>query len=282
MPQRKYNSPNQGKEMFFSGIYKITVEKTNYIYIGSCKRFSKRFKEHFVNLQKNNHRNSKMQNIFNKYGIESFCIQIIELHYQYDKPYCIQREQYWINFYKDSVEHCLMNLSLLAHCGNHVMSEEEKKKRSEKFKGKNNPHFGKTHSIEKRKEISEKLKISNQINKKKHLQHISELKEQGEFKRRALKAWENRSPAQLSTIDKMNCIISNYTKEQKQQKALKAKQTSSKKKGTILLIKEDKILKFLDIADAARFIGVSSVALYSAFKRNGKSKGYKILKIKED
>jgi group I intron endonuclease len=61
-----------------SGIYCITNTIDNRIYIGSCKNFKSRIKEHLNCLKRNNHNNIYLQNFVNKYGIESLKFHIIE------------------------------------------------------------------------------------------------------------------------------------------------------------------------------------------------------------
>lgn len=61
-----------------SGIYKILNTVTLKMYIGSTENFSKRKYDHFLALNKNKHRNVKLQNAFNKYGCESLKFEILE------------------------------------------------------------------------------------------------------------------------------------------------------------------------------------------------------------
>lgn len=83
------------------GIYCIKNIINNKVYIGStyvC--FLKRFKKHFYNFQKNNHPNEYLKSSIYKYGIENFEFQILEVII--DKHLLLNREKYWIDFYKSS------------------------------------------------------------------------------------------------------------------------------------------------------------------------------------
>lgn len=79
-----------------SGIYMITCIKNGNRYIGSSKNIKKRIYNHLVLLRKKSHHNSHMQNIWNKYGEESFCFSILEE--VLEESALIDREQFWIDF----------------------------------------------------------------------------------------------------------------------------------------------------------------------------------------
>lgn len=78
-----------------SGVYKISLNE--HIYIGSSKNLYARLAEHRTDLFYKKHSNQFLQKVCDKYGIENFVIEILE--------FCIpeirlQREKYWIDFYK--------------------------------------------------------------------------------------------------------------------------------------------------------------------------------------
>lgn len=81
------------------GIYKITNKLNNKCYIGSSKTLKKRLKyEHKAVLNKNKHWNEHLQLAWNKYGQDSFIFEIIENVSNEDL--LIEREQYWMDYYK--------------------------------------------------------------------------------------------------------------------------------------------------------------------------------------
>ena len=60
------------------GIYKITCEDTDKVYIGESVNISRQIQKHFSLLKYNKHSNPILQNIFNKYGEEKFHVEVLE------------------------------------------------------------------------------------------------------------------------------------------------------------------------------------------------------------
>ena len=60
-----------------TGIYKITNLKNGKFYIGSSVNLYNRNRGHYNTLIKNTHKNKKLQNSVNKYGIENFCFEVL-------------------------------------------------------------------------------------------------------------------------------------------------------------------------------------------------------------
>lgn len=88
------------KELLKNGIYKIINIQNNKFYIGSCSSKTylyERLKHHQQDLLLNKHHNKYLQNAYNKYGIDNFYYEIIEICSPVD---CINREQYWIDLLK--------------------------------------------------------------------------------------------------------------------------------------------------------------------------------------
>lgn len=85
------------KDLQINGVYKITNIKNNKFYIGSCssKTFLyDRLKHHEQDLLKNRHCNKYLQRSFNKYSINDFYYEIIEIC---NPEECLLKEQYWID-----------------------------------------------------------------------------------------------------------------------------------------------------------------------------------------
>jgi len=80
------------------GIYKITI--LNNIYIGSSSNLHRRMWEHSWKLKNNKHVNRHLQNVYNKYGINNFFIEIIE---ECNVDLLLEREQYYINILKPNL-----------------------------------------------------------------------------------------------------------------------------------------------------------------------------------
>lgn len=60
-----------------SGIYQITCTANSRKYIGSSLSIERRFTDHKTRLKYNKHRNSHLQNAWNKYGKDSFIFEIV-------------------------------------------------------------------------------------------------------------------------------------------------------------------------------------------------------------
>ena len=61
------------------GVYAIYCSITNKFYVGSAINIKARMQRHFYNLRNNTHHSQKLQRAINKYGIENFFIQILEV-----------------------------------------------------------------------------------------------------------------------------------------------------------------------------------------------------------
>ena len=83
-----------GKNVYKSGVYKITNIITNDFYIGSAVKFKSRYYGHSTKLNCNNHANKYLQNSFNKYGKDNFKFEILAIC---PKEYCIKLEQWFLD-----------------------------------------------------------------------------------------------------------------------------------------------------------------------------------------
>jgi len=83
------------------GVDKITNIINNKCYIGITeKSIYKRFYTHYSKLKTNNHKSYQyLQNSVNKYGIDNFVFEIIEICENIE---CIKRETYWIEYYNST------------------------------------------------------------------------------------------------------------------------------------------------------------------------------------
>lgn len=103
------------------GIYKISCTETDKVYIGESVDISRRLQKHFSLLRKNAHSNPILQNIFNKYGENTFMVEVLEytsfddelelkkLEQEYQKKeehcisldsneiFCVTRSQEWVD-----------------------------------------------------------------------------------------------------------------------------------------------------------------------------------------
>ena len=118
-----------------TGVYKIHNKINNKVYIGSAaKSFNLRKNVHFSNLRNNKHKNIYLQNSFNKYGEENIRFQIIE---ECDPLVCVEREQYWIDYYKSYLPEFGYNIRRnAASILGHKFDKEIGRKRGLKLKGR--------------------------------------------------------------------------------------------------------------------------------------------------
>ena len=77
-----------------SGIYLIKNIVNNKIYIGSAKDINRRWVQHKSSLRLQTHHSNKLQNGFNKYGVDAFVYSVIEFC---SEDLMMIREQYWID-----------------------------------------------------------------------------------------------------------------------------------------------------------------------------------------
>jgi hypothetical protein len=80
-----------------AGIYKITCNKNNKVYIGESMCLSMRFSSHKSDLKlPNRNTNSDLQKDWDLYGEQSFAFDIIEIT-QNNKKHLVERERYYID-----------------------------------------------------------------------------------------------------------------------------------------------------------------------------------------
>lgn len=165
-----------------SGIYKISNLQNGKVYIGQSVDINARWSNHRSELKRNKHGNLFLQRSWNKYGEQSFEFSIIERDSQENLN---ERETYWCNFFKETLgKDKVYNLghtgikSTMSENQRHLISNSKKefyknhpealKQMSVERSGKMNPmygvsgakhpRFGKTHTEEVRKIMSEKAK----------------------------------------------------------------------------------------------------------------------------
>lgn len=84
-----------------SGVYIIqSILFPNRIYVGSSHDINGRKSVHFYQLKNNTHSNSKLQNHYNKYGVNDLVFEIIECGDYVEKNHLLAREQGWYYHFK--------------------------------------------------------------------------------------------------------------------------------------------------------------------------------------
>lgn len=137
------------------GVYKITNKINNDSYIGSSKDIKYRWRKHIKNSDNSNSKEYEYPicRAIRKYGVDNFDFKILEEHNDYNQEYLIEREihHYWLNNHE-------YNQMVPALVPIYNPSNEERLERSQKYTGEGNPFYGKTHSEETRKLLSELAK----------------------------------------------------------------------------------------------------------------------------
>lgn len=77
-----------------SGIYTITNQIDNKLYVGYATNFRKRKGDHFANLNSNKHKNIHLQRAYNKHGKDNFTCELIE---ECEIKHLTSQENYWSN-----------------------------------------------------------------------------------------------------------------------------------------------------------------------------------------
>ena len=162
-----------------SAIYAIVNNVTHDMYVGSAVAVNRRWNAHLCNLRKGTPHCKHLQNAHVKYGELAFDWEIIQ--FVDDKAKLIEREQFWIDFFKPVynkrkiADSCLgikrseesrLKMSI-AQTGK-KQSEETKAKRSAALKGRSRPlairekisasHFGIVPNEASRAKMSESAK----------------------------------------------------------------------------------------------------------------------------
>lgn len=136
------------KELTMTGIYKMShINKKGLFYIGSasnvkgvkdCKKgFYRRFLEHIHFLENKKHSSKFLQNVVNKYGIEGIrfeIIEVIDVLYENNRSFILEREQYYLDLLKP-----VYNTSSKASCPTVEYTDERRKAASDRRKGKKLP-----------------------------------------------------------------------------------------------------------------------------------------------
>lgn len=155
------------------GIYKIINKINDKFYLGSAKDIDSRFQRHLWDLGRKKHHNIHLQRAYNKYGKDSFRLEVIEKCLE---SLLLIREQFYLDTLKpydfkigynigrsasggDNLTNNPRREKIIAQIKNTLnkniaeMSEEERKKKWGR-PGKSNPNYGNKMSEEHKKKLS--------------------------------------------------------------------------------------------------------------------------------
>lgn len=166
------------------GIYKITM--FDKVYVGSAAvSFLKRYNHHNYSLKNNKHKNAIMQRYFNKYGIDCFCFEVLEIT---TKDIILEREQFWINYLESHVlSKNGLNINPLATGGNQFSKETIQKRSAaikkyweingtDTLKGKKAWNKGKILSEEHKTKLKKSHNLNPEYHKIRHKQDRERMK----------------------------------------------------------------------------------------------------------
>lgn len=121
-------------------IYKISCDNHSRFYIGKATDLHDRWLKHLSDLRLNKHHNKEMQYCYNKYGEDSFHIEIIDEFDSITKEELAEKEIEYIRKF-DSYYNG-MNETTGGEGRGRIVSDEEKRQMSERVKGSKNPMYG--------------------------------------------------------------------------------------------------------------------------------------------
>ncbi len=160
MSEQQFEFCIDDSERKFSGIYKITNNINDKIYIGNSFNFRKRFWEHDNALKRNRHHSIIFQRFYNKYLNVILKFEKIEVC---EKEQLLVREQYFMDFYQSYNTKFGYNICKIANsrlgCKH---SAETRQKMKGMNTGEKNGMYGKTISEEIK--AQKKLKFSVPVN----------------------------------------------------------------------------------------------------------------------
>ena len=142
-------------DIMTQGIYRITNKTTKHFYIGSSSEIETRWKKHIRNSYNINCKEYEYPicRAIRKYGVNDFIFEVLENTFTDDPAILIEREQ----FFYDTL-HPEYNQMRPDFVPSFHPTEGQKKEISEKYKGEGNPFYGKTHTEETNKKLSELAK----------------------------------------------------------------------------------------------------------------------------
>lgn len=129
-----------------SGIYRIYNILNNKSYIGSTNSLYKRINGHINSLVKNCHHSAKLQNSFNKHGINNFKIEVLLIC---EIEELLIQEKYYIDKY-NSVNNGF-NILINPERPSHIFTEDQKSYLKS---------IGKINAVKHRKSLLERLKTA--------------------------------------------------------------------------------------------------------------------------
>lgn len=141
------------------GIYIIKNKVNKKLYLGKTIHIEKRRKEHLNRLRRGKHENKYLQRAFNKYGEQNFIFDVLIKDNSLTDDELDSLEIMYIRLFnlKDSNYGYNLTYGGGGSVG-YKATEEQRRKRSIKSKGKNNPFYGKKISKEQREKMNDGIR----------------------------------------------------------------------------------------------------------------------------
>ena len=137
------------------GLYAIRNKVTGKYYVGETLYLRKREIQHFSNLKTNKHENDYLQKSYNKYGKDAFEFIILEADNSFTLEELNEKEKYYIEYFDSDKNGYNLTVGGEGTQGR-LLTEEEKKRKSQEMKGEKNHFYGKQHSQETKKLLSKR------------------------------------------------------------------------------------------------------------------------------
>lgn len=251
---------------YVSAVYKITNEQNGKVYIGGSSRLRDRRQQHKWNLQHGVHSNKAMQEDYNNYP-DSFRFDVIE--------YCSEEDLVDLER-KYIAEYDAMNP---AHGYNResggnadkTISDETKMIWSDQRKGEGAAMYGKHHTEETRKKISEHRKgIRNPEESIRRMAETKRGKKMSEEARRHMsesRRGRKATPKMLSALEKArSCRVYSEESRKRMSVARKGKYMGAENKyhKDIICIETGEL--FHGVNEAGRKMGISATHISAACK----------------
>lgn len=132
-----------------TGVYKIRNTLNNKCYIGSTsENFTKRWRLHLRSLRIGKHHSILLQRAWDKHGESSFVFEVIE---NVSPESCLEREQHFLDNEQPQYNICKIAGSPIGR----KSSDVTRQKIREKMLGEKNPFFGKHHTTDSIRKMSE-------------------------------------------------------------------------------------------------------------------------------